>query len=101
MYDEFAAERLPDIPHDGYATRRERAASDAIMFFMREAERHREVLLYIVCQGRDTWRSMARRQWRGLGIEDDTLNAIFRYFVWQAGPDPADQLAILTSLRAH
>jgi hypothetical protein len=65
------------------------------MFFMRAAERNRPLLLSIVVDGIDKWRKTAGGVWRGLLIDRDILDSIFRYFVAQAGPNPAQQLLIL------
>lgn len=98
MSDEFSTQRLPDFPTEGYATMRQRMATDAIMHFCRKVERERSILLYIVCLGRRRWRQMAMKQWRGLPIDHDTLNHIYDYFVLQAGPNPEVQLAVLDTL---
>lgn len=95
MSDPLAASRLPDLPDAGFATRRQKETSDAIMFFMRAAERNRPLLLSIVVDGIDKWRKTAGGVWKGLLIDRDILDSIFRYFVVQAGPNPAEQLLIL------
>lgn len=86
---------LPDIPDAGYASQRQKQASDAIMIFMRKAERNRVLLLSIVVDGIEKWRKTAGSVWRGLLIDREILDSIFRYFVMQAGPNPAQQLLIL------
>ncbi len=90
---------LPDLPDAGYSTRRQKEASDAIMFFMRGVERDRFLLLSIVIDGIDKWRKTAGGVWRGLLIDRDILDSIFRYFVAQAGVNPAQQLLILHGMR--
>lgn len=93
--DPLSASRLPDLPDAGYATRRQKETSDAIMIFMRGVERNRMLLLAIVVDGIDKWRSTAGSVWRGLLIDRELLDSIFRYFVLQAGVNPAEQLLIL------
>src|SRR5690242_18988370 len=89
---------LPNLPDAGYATHRQKQTSDAIMIFMRKAERNRVLLLSIVIDGLDKWRTTAGSVWRGLLIDRDILDSIFRYFVAQAGPNPAEQLLILNGM---
>lgn len=91
----LSASRLPDLPNAGYASQRQKETTDAIMFFMRAAERNRPLLLSIVVDGPDKWRKTAGSVWRGLLIDRDILDSVFRYFVAQAGPNPAEQLLIL------
>jgi hypothetical protein len=93
--DALSASRLPDLPHAGYASRRQKETTDAIMIFMRMVERERPLLLSIVMDGIDKWRKTGGTIWRGLLIDRDILDSIFRYFVLQAGPNPAEQLLIL------
>ncbi len=69
------------------------------MFFMRGVERNRPLLLAIVIDGIDKWRKTAGTVWKGLLIDRDVLDSIFRYFVLQAGPNPAQQLLILEGER--
>jgi hypothetical protein len=89
---------LPDLPNVGYSTLREKRLSDEIMLFMRDVERDRLRLLTIVVDGPDKWRTVARRIWRGLGIETDALDEIYRYFVLQAAR-PAQQRELLDARR--
>ncbi len=89
------ASRLPDLPTAGYASNRQKQTTDAIMFFMRSVERDRQLLLAIVVDGIDKWRKTAGTVWRGLLIDREILDSIFRYFIAQAGPNPAAQLLIL------
>ncbi len=62
---------------------------------MRQTERNRVLLLCIVVDGVDAWRKIAARAWKGLLVDRDILDSIFRYFVAQAGVNPAEQLLIL------
>jgi hypothetical protein len=82
---------LPDLPDAGYSTYRERVTTDAIMFFMRGVERDRLLLLSIVIDGRERFRRVAGRAWRGLLVNRDILDSIYSYFVLQAGPNPEAQ----------
>ncbi len=95
MADPLSASRLPDLPNAGYATHRQKETTDAIMFFMRNMERNRPLLLSIVVDGVEKWRKVAGGVWKGLLIDREILDSIFRYFVQQAGPNPAQQLLIL------
>ncbi len=102
MSDPLSASRLGDLPDAGYATKRQRETSDAIMFFMRDVERNRVLLLSIVVDGIDQWRKVGARAWKGLLIDRDLLDSIYRGFpvgallFWQqAGVNPAEQLLIL------
>jgi len=85
---------LPDLPNAGYSTARERQLTDEIMVFMRDVERDRLRLLTIVLEGRAKWRTVASKIWRGLRVEDESLDAIYDYFTLQAAR-PADQQALL------
>ncbi len=49
--------------------------------------------------GIDKWRKTAGTAWKGLLIDRDLLDSIFRYFVLQAGVNPAEQLLILEGLQ--
>ena len=72
---------LPDLPHAGYATEREKQLSDCVMEFIRQIERDRVRLLTIVLEGREKWRTVAQSIWRGLRIGEDAslLDDIFFY----------------------
>lgn len=71
---------LPDLPHVGYATERERIGTDQIMTFLRDIERDRLRLLTIVCDGRDKWRRVAREVFgTAMAIDDDALDEMFWY----------------------
>lgn len=86
---------LPDLPNVGYATRAERAGSDAIMTFMRDVERDRLRLVSIVCDGREKWRTVARDMFgHSVAITDDVLDEIFWYFTLQCAK-PRGQIALL------
>lgn len=88
-------QHLPDLPNAGYASNRQKQTSDAIMFFMRGVERDRELLLTIVLDGLDKWLKTAGSVWKGLLIDRELLTSVYRYFVMQAGENPAQQLLIL------
>lgn len=96
----MAASRLGDLPNDGYATKREKELSDAIMLFMRQIERDRPFLLSIVVGGKSKFRHIVGKQWRGLRPLDDLLDKIFDYFVKQAGENPIGQLEQLERMAA-
>ena len=91
--DPFAASRLPDLPTAGYATLKERAITDGIMFFIRDIERDRLQLLDIVCSGREKFRHVLSQEWRYLGdaVDTDLKDAIFGYLVLLAGENPGQQ----------
>lgn len=88
MRDEFAGQRLPDLPDAGYSTRREKALSDEIMFFIRGAERDRLWLLSMVCDGKEKFRRIARKAWAHLKVDTDLADAVFGYLVLLAGKYP-------------
>ncbi len=96
MSDSHASSRLSGPPNAGYATARERKASDVIMLWMRQVERSRVLLLTIVVSGLTEWRRIARPQWRPHGLSDDTIDEIYRVLAEWAGANPAMQL-----LRLH
>jgi hypothetical protein len=98
MIDEFADQRLPDLPNDGYATRREKQLSDEIMMFLRATERDRFMLLLYVIQGREKFRRIVKRAWRHLKCDDAMADAVFGYLVLLAGPYPERQLETLKTL---
>jgi hypothetical protein len=85
---------LPDLPNAGYATARERQLTDEIMVFMREIERDRLRLLTIVVEGPDKWRRVAGDIWRGLRIDSETVDEIYRYFTLQAAWPTAQRMMI-------
>jgi len=100
--DRYAAQRLQDIPNVGYSTWKEKQISDAIMYFMRDVERKRPLLLEIVIGGREKWLQTAHKVWgmRAL-LTTDKLDEIFDYFVQQAGPNPTEQLQALADIRKY
>jgi hypothetical protein len=88
----MTASRLPDVVNNGYATRKEREASDALMMIMRAYERNRPLLLTIVVDGIREWRRVARPQFRPFGVTDEKIDEMFSTFVAWAGVNPAMQL---------
>jgi hypothetical protein len=90
---------LPDIPHAGYSTIRQKQASDAVMFFLRGVERDRELLLTIVIDGREKWRKTAGKVWRGLLIDQDIIDSVFYYMILLSGPDPYGQRETLRQIQ--
>lgn len=94
----FNVFHLPDLPNAGYATARERELSDTIMTFMRDIERDRLRLLTIVIEGPDKWRRVCSNLWRGLGVETESVDEIYRYFVLQAAR-PIDQRRLLDAMK--
>lgn len=88
MHDEFAGQRLPDLPNAGYATARERKLSDEIMFFIRGCERNRLLLLTIVCDGKEKFRPIARKAWSHLRVDTDLCDAVYGYLALLAGQYP-------------
>lgn len=107
MADEYSASRLGDLPTAGYSTRRQRATSDLVMFWLREVERQRYLLLSIVCDGWDKWRKVAGAAWdvnrggRSTAIGTDLLRLVWDYMVKLAGENPAQQLLVLEGIRAR
>ena len=93
------ASRLPDLPDAGYATRRQKETSDAIMFWLRGVERNRPLLLSIVIDGVDKWHKVAGSVWRGLLIDREILDSVFSFMVRLAGENPAQQLLILHGMQ--
>ena len=92
--------RLPDLPTVGYATERDRAGTDQIMFFMRDIERDRLRLLTIVVEGREKWRRVARQVFgTALNITDDILDEIFWYFTLQCAR-PRTQWAMIKARKS-
>lgn len=101
MTDPFAASRLPDLPTAGYATQKEKAITDAVMFFIRDIERDRLCLLDIVCGGREKFRRVLGKEWRHLGnaVDTDIKDAVFGYLVLLAGDHPEAQRDKLLDMR--
>ena len=93
--DALDASRLGDLPNAGYATKRERELTDAIMLFMRKVERDRAFLLHIVVEGREKFASVVLKEYRGLGRADRLVDQMFEYFRVQAGANPLGQLEAL------
>lgn len=87
MKDEFAGQRLPDLPDAGYATRRERALTDEIMFFVRGCERNRRLLLTIVWEGREKFRAIGRKAWSHLRVDTDLCDSVYQSLCMTACPD--------------
>lgn len=99
--DEFADKRLPDIPNAGYSTPREKELSDAVMFFVRGAERDRLWLLSMVCDGKGKFRSVMLKAWKYLKVDEDLIDSIYGYLELLAGPYPTlqrDQLLRMNHL---
>lgn len=93
--------RQPDIPNAGYSTRREKALSDAVMLFMRKVERDRIWLLSIVIDGRQKFKYVLRKQFRGMEsstILDNLCDKMFDWFEQAAGKDPFQQRAKLLKM---
>lgn len=90
--DEFADQRLPDLPNAGYSTKRERGLSDAIMFFIRNAERDRLYLLSLVCDGEDKFTKVFMKAFRFLRVDREMTHAVWGYLVLLAGQKPEEQL---------
>ncbi len=89
--DQFADHRLPDLPTAGYATAREKALSDAVMMFIRDAERDRLYLLDMVCNGREKFRGVTLKAWKYLRVDQELVDAVFGYLVILAGQNPEAQ----------
>lgn len=89
---------LPDLPIVGYATRKEREGTDAIMDFLRKTERNRVLLLQIVVDGRDKWRRMAGDIWRGSAIDMEAVDEVYRYLTLLAAK-PHDQRRLLDAMK--
>ncbi len=96
---------LGDLPTAGYATYRQKQTSDLVMFWLREIERNRFLLLSIVCDGWDKWRKIAGNAWdvnkggRSTAMGTDLLRLVWDYMVKLAGPNPASQLLILEGMK--
>jgi len=94
----IAQTNLGDLPNAGYTTKREKELTDAIMIFMRKVERERILLLSIVIDGRDKFRSVLLKEYKGLGLADRLCDQVFDYFVQQAGKYPREQRDALLSM---
>jgi len=86
--DKFAGSRLPDLPTAGYATQRERELTDAVMFFLRGAERDRLWLLSMVCDGKDKFRTVMMKAWKYLKADTELVDSVFGYLELLAGEFP-------------
>jgi hypothetical protein len=99
------ASRLGDLPHAGYSTTRQKQTSDLVMFWLREIERNRFLLLSIVVDGWDKWRKIAGKAWdvnrggRSTAMGTDLLKLVWEYMVKLAGDNPASQLLILEGMK--
>ena len=98
MRDEFASIRLPDLPNAGYSTRREKALTDEVMYFIRDAERDRMWLLTMVVDGKDKFRAIARKAWKHLAVDTDLCDAVYGYLTLLAGENPGLQLKAMQRL---
>ncbi len=98
------ASRLGDLPDAGYATYRQKQTSDLVMFWLREIERNRFLLLSIVVDGWDKWKKIAGKAWdvnkggRSTAMGADLLRLVWDYMCKLAGPNPASQLLILEGM---
>lgn len=99
MRDKFANVRLPDLPIAGYATTKEKELTDAVMFFLRGAERDRLFLLSLVCDGPEKFRRVAMKAWRYLRVDGELVNAVYGYLVLLAGENPEIQRDQLLRLK--
>ncbi len=98
MEDEFAGQRLPDLPNAGYSTTREKQLTDEIMFFIRGTERNRILLLTIVTERREKFRKTAMKAWKHLKADEALVDAVFGYLVLLAGANADEQLATLLTM---
>jgi hypothetical protein len=89
------ASRLPDLPDAGFATRRQRELSDAIMFLIRGLERDRLLLLEVVINGKLMWRKRFKKAYRVIGADDEFADAVFGYLRLLAGENPEAEKAKL------
>ena len=97
--DEFSGSRLPDLPNAGYSTRAEKALSDTVMTFIRALERDRIVLLKIVIDGPQKFKSVCGKRWRGARVPSELLDAVFGYLQLLAGDNPRGQYERLTQMQ--
>lgn len=99
-----AMQWLGDLPNAGFATKREKQLSDAMMFFLRSLERDgedgdRRLLLMMVIEGYDVFEPRMLRAWRAFRVTQDEIREVWRYMVRLAGPNPQQQLANLIAIR--
>lgn len=78
--------QLGDIPNAGYSTDLQKQTTDTIMFYMRGVERDRVQLLAIVMDGIEKFRKLTLANWKGLAIDRDIVDSVWRYFAMQAMP---------------
>ncbi len=101
---DLKASRLGDLPDAGYSTYRQKQTSDLVMFWLREIERNRFLLLSIVVDGWDKWKKIAGTAWdvnkggRSTAMGTDLLRLVWDYMCKLAGPNPASQLLILEGM---
>lgn len=101
MTDEFAGQRLDDLPDAGFSTKREKETSDAIMFLLRAIERDRIWLLSIVIDGPDKFVDLILKQYTGLLVDRQLALTMYHYLAQQAGAFPLEQRDHLLRLNAN
>jgi hypothetical protein len=103
-----SGQHLGDLPNAGYASKREKSASDWMQDIIRKFEREppegvgRDVLLLVVCGGLQQWREIARKEMRGAlkgPALDEACDAVFYYLCKLAGHNPQGQLEQLRLMR--
>jgi hypothetical protein len=105
MADPVKSSYLGDLPDAGYATHRQKATSDLVMFWLRHVERDRYLLLSIVVDGYDKWRKVAGKAWdinrggRSTAMSSDLLLLVWGYMLKLAGENPASQLLTLQGMK--
>ena len=93
---------MGDLPNAGYTTKREKALSDAMMFFLRSFEREQEnraLLLMMVIEGYDLFEARMLKAWRAWRVTQDELKAVWAYMLKMSGPNPQEQLGALIAVR--
>jgi len=68
------------------------------MFLIRGMERDRLLLLQVVLDGQFTWRKRFLNAYKVIHADEEFSDAVFRYLVILAGPNPDGQKAILEGL---
>lgn len=63
----------------------------AVKHFLDVAAKDRLYLLAIVTGGKDHWKKIAGKAFRGFLVSDQILDNLFDFLVQQAGPDPVKQ----------
>ncbi len=96
--DEFAGQRLPDLPNAGYVTKREKELTDEIMHFLRAAERDRLWMVSMVCEGRLKFRSVVTKAMRHLKVSSELVDAMWGYLCLMVGDKPEEQRTALLKL---